>query len=257
MLNWVENKSKVVVFKENERKATPTNTVTEHTTLLLCVSASGFFMKPFALLPVKTLNTLDPQAIGFFDYHLGGPDNTWMTGELFQMWMDTYFVPHVQIMRQTINSITPALLILDGHTSRNNLDIARYWNDYQIAILFIPPHTSHFLQPLDVAVNGIFKIQLGKVFKSKRGQSAGERRNRILISTWRALSIALSWHYILCGFENSGIYPTNKSVVENSPYIQEKQASEEPNPKKRKKTPPAYSLNPLTANNWNKLNLDG
>jgi hypothetical protein len=53
------------------------------------------------------------------------------------------------------NDIEPGywrLLILDGHGSHITLDFIEYAMDHKILILQLPPHTSHYLQPLDVGI---------------------------------------------------------------------------------------------------------
>ena len=42
------------------------------------------------------------------------------------------------------------LLILDGHSSHITPEFDRYCLNYNIIPLYIPPHSSHLLQPLDV-----------------------------------------------------------------------------------------------------------
>lgn len=49
------------------------------------------------------------------------------------------------------------LLILDGHGSHITEDFLWECYDNNIFLLFLPPHASHVLQPLDVAVFGPLK----------------------------------------------------------------------------------------------------
>jgi len=251
MINWVEPKSKVVVFDGREPKACISHEPEEHITLLLCGSANGESMPPLAILGLKTLNTISPDLLQRFHFHCGG-DSSWMTGELFKIWIETYFIPHVETVRNRIGIYAAALLILDGHTSRNNLDFKKYWEQYLVAIFIIPPHSSHILQPMDLSVNGIFKQHLGKMLKINKGDSKPDRRNKILEASDRALSIALSRHYLLIGWERSGIHPFKKNKHDGSPYVRDLPQEDEITPKKRKRSPPAYLNDPNLANNWSK-----
>jgi DDE superfamily endonuclease len=45
---------------------------------------------------------------------------------------------------------THRLLLLDGFTSHIEYDFVRYTKENQIILFALPPHTTHFLQPLDV-----------------------------------------------------------------------------------------------------------
>ena len=46
----------------------------------------------------------------------------------------------------------PVLLILDGHYSHTrHLDVIKYAKEQHVAIICLPAHSSHKMQPLDVA----------------------------------------------------------------------------------------------------------
>ena len=44
------------------------------------------------------------------------------------------------------------MLIVDSFAGHHGLDIYEYCQSYNIVLVFLPPHLSHFLQPLDVSV---------------------------------------------------------------------------------------------------------
>lgn len=46
----------------------------------------------------------------------------------------------------------PRLLILDGHSSHVSYEFVKYARDHNIEVLCLPPHSTAFLQPLDVGV---------------------------------------------------------------------------------------------------------
>ena len=58
------------------------------------------------------------------------------------------FIPHTRPQDPT----QARLLILDGHDSHTTDDFI--WNCFNnnIHLIFLPPHTSHVLQPLDLSV---------------------------------------------------------------------------------------------------------
>src|ERR1700723_1894418 len=49
------------------------------------------------------------------------------------------------------------LLLLDGHGSHLTKEFAEYCDENRIILFAIPPHTSHFLQPLDIVLFQPFK----------------------------------------------------------------------------------------------------
>ncbi|KAK2959814.1 hypothetical protein BLNAU_5303 [Blattamonas nauphoetae] len=67
-----------------------------------------------------------------------------------------------------------ALLICDGHTSRNNLEWVSLLAQHKIDVILLPSHCSHFLQPLDAVCNREFKRNLAGIEfpKNKKDQAA-------------------------------------------------------------------------------------
>ncbi|CAH2109224.1 unnamed protein product [Euphydryas editha] len=56
-----------------------------------------------------------------------------------------------------INDQRPVLLIYDGHSTHVGLNIIAEARKENVTILKLPPHSSHVLQPLDIAVMKSFK----------------------------------------------------------------------------------------------------
>ncbi|EFQ89076.1 hypothetical protein PTT_14797 [Pyrenophora teres f. teres 0-1] len=50
--------------------------------------------------------------------------------------------------RRTIGSYR--LLVIDGHESHNSLEFQQYCKENKIITLYMPPYSSHLLQPLNV-----------------------------------------------------------------------------------------------------------
>ena len=77
----------------------------------------------------------------------------WMTQELFVEWLRR-FIAFVDLHRDPGQRV---LLLLDGHKSRVTLDTAMMAKEALVDLFLFPPHTSHLLQPLDLAVFKPFK----------------------------------------------------------------------------------------------------
>jgi hypothetical protein len=123
-------------------------------TALCCCSASGKFIPPALIFPRKKrnaryLNGTPPGTIDFVS------DNGWVNSEIFLEWLKFF----VKSVRPT--SEQKCLLILDNHVSHRSLDVLEYASQNNLVILSVPPHCTHKLQPLDVAVYG----PLGKYFE--------------------------------------------------------------------------------------------
>jgi len=184
----------------------------EHITLLLAITASGASMKPLVVAPLKTLPNLDQKLYKEFDF--SGTDNGWMTSLLFNNWVFNTYVPYVNIVRMVHRwtATEPALLIIDGPAIHVDLDVDKLWSEHHVKVVFLPPHSSAILQPLDLNPNGVLKQILSDLFEPVRGESQPDRRNRLLNQTHLGLSGALSKYHIVTGWKRTGLWPYNPSV---------------------------------------------
>lgn len=78
-------------------------------------------------------------------------DSGWINGEKFFDWL-RYFVEQVRPSPEK-----KVLLLLDNHESHKFYPALEYARENNVILLSFPPHTTHRLQPLDVAVYGPIK----------------------------------------------------------------------------------------------------
>jgi hypothetical protein len=58
------------------------------------------------------------------------------------------------------------LLVLDGHESHHSAEFETFCKAHNIVTLCMPPHSSHLLQPLDVALFGSLKRSYGRMVEN-------------------------------------------------------------------------------------------
>jgi transposase len=68
----------------------------------------------------------------------------YMTSETFTGWFEMFL--------QYVPTDEPVLLVLDGHASHLNEEVLRKARERKVHLFFLPPHTTHLYQPLDVVV---------------------------------------------------------------------------------------------------------
>jgi hypothetical protein len=111
-------------------------------TVAACVSATGVFMPPYVIFKGKNLRQ---------EFRDGMPPGTavsmsksgYITVEIFHD-----FIKHFVSRKPQGNK--PSILLHDGHsTHESDLDILQYALDNNVIMISIPPHTSHYIQPLD------------------------------------------------------------------------------------------------------------
>ena len=77
-------------------------------------------------------------------------ENGWTIDSTAIEWLQKVFLPQT-------DTLEPRLLILDGHRSHETIDFMYLCYQHNIHLLFLPPHTSHVLQPLDLSVFSALK----------------------------------------------------------------------------------------------------
>ena len=159
-----------------------------HVTLFPVISAEGEVMTPYVVLhggPHAYIHCEDrlPQI------KLVETGNGYMDKKAFRLIMKEYFIPGVQKKREWLDSVCysltmkllsgegtkhdysllqkyskiskHAVLVVDGHKSRYDAEALRLLGEADIDLVVMPAHTSHFLQPLDLRLNGIVKQFFG------------------------------------------------------------------------------------------------
>ncbi|KAJ6248922.1 tigger transposable element-derived protein [Anaeramoeba flamelloides] len=131
-----------------------------HTTLLVTISASGSHLPSLLITPRKTLvkSYLSTEITNDLCF-THGPKG-WITKEIFHNWVRDIFIPLINERRNDQN--IPVLLVLDGHSSRLDLDSLESLAKANIQVAVIPAHSSHITQPLDRTTFSVFKNHLRK-----------------------------------------------------------------------------------------------
>lgn len=80
-----------------------------------------------------------------------------MTINLFLDWFDNHFVPEVETHLRNIGQDFKVILFLDNASQHSHEElIGRHPN---VRVVFLPPNTTCFIQPLDQAINRSFKCK--------------------------------------------------------------------------------------------------
>ena len=87
------------------------------------------------------------------------------------------------------------------------------WDQHQIAFYFLPPHTSHLVQPLDRTCNGVFKSFLHKDCHLELTDNTHEKRIKVLRCASNCAMTALSPFYNAKGWKHAGLEPYDPSRI--------------------------------------------
>ncbi|KAJ8949557.1 hypothetical protein NQ318_016187 [Aromia moschata] len=183
-------------------------------TVICAVSSSGTYIPPMFIYPRKRMS---PQLCN------GGPTeaiyhcskNGWTNPDLFGVWLK-HFTKFAKP-----SATEPVLLITDNHYSHISLEAYTYCRDNHIVMLSIPPHTSHRIQPLDIAFYGPLKTAFRKecdlFMKSKALQKITPYDVASIFN--KAYCNVATIQKGVAGFQAAGIFPINPNVFGEEDFL--------------------------------------
>jgi len=177
------------------------------TTVLPCYNAAGYYVPPMIIYKGKRVtdglkkNMPDGTEVVM-------SDTGYMNMDLFQKWLE-----HFKKNLQDPNS--PALLILDGHGAHvKAIGGLKYAEQNQISIICLPPHTTHWTQPLDRCyfkpLKSNYAHECRKFMRDNPGSVITRYNFGQLFSA--AYHKTSSMAIAIDSFRATGIYPVNKDI---------------------------------------------
>ena len=183
-------------------------------TILGCGSASGVAVPPYFVFPGKNMNGrllegATPGASGTVS------ETGWSNSEVFRKWLETHFLQFIPGRKEE-----KVLLMLDGHRSHVSVGLVEWALEHNVVLFVLPAHTSHLLQPLDVACYGPFQ----RMYNYQCHDLI--RRTAIAITKYNICEIAckvygkaLSANNLYSAFRKTGISPWNPNGIQKKYLI--------------------------------------
>ena len=132
-----------------------------HTTFLGAIDAYGNHIKPLIVTKRVSLE------LEILRYNISNDrimiattDKGYITQETFNQWIEQCFAPHVRNMRAKYNYDGPGLVILDGASQHFSKEFFQMMEKLNIYVVFIPPHSSNQVQPLDLGTFHVHKERI-------------------------------------------------------------------------------------------------
>src|SRR5947207_755068 len=127
----------------------------EWATSIETIVADGSPLPPFIIFKGENLlSTWIPPTIDN-DWKFSCNTKGWTSNNLGSKWITEHFDPLSKARLDSPDDYR--LIICDGHDSHISAEFVDFANQNKIEIVLLPPHSSHLLQPLDVAVFGPLK----------------------------------------------------------------------------------------------------
>jgi DDE superfamily endonuclease len=135
----------------------------------------------------------------------------WSDAQHAQEWLGNIYHPFTEKRKGKYR-----LLILDGHKSHSTLEFMSFCADHDIVLLYLPPHTSHLLQPLDVGCFGPLQRGYNTCLQARCATGVVRIQSAEAIEIYvKCRREALTRKYIQLGFSRTGIFPHQPSVLEH------------------------------------------
>jgi hypothetical protein len=203
--------SLVVTRAERETKAKkvqPGNR--EWATVIQAVGADGWALPPFVIvqgayhLAAWYTDTGIPR-----DWRIATTKNGWTDDETTLDWLK-HFDQHTQSRRKG----GYRMLVMDGHGSHSTLNFERFCKDKNIVPIYMPPHSSHLLQPLDVGcfspLKRAYSRQIEDLIKANINHIT---KLEFLVALKAAFFASMGDENVKGGFRGAGLVPFNPQVV--------------------------------------------
>lgn len=181
----------------------------ENFTVLMGGSASGNKLPPLIIFKGKSIwdSWMAKTDEEFSGITYAATENGWMNSETFSNYFQRSFLP-------AIGKHRPAVLIYDGHSSHVSLEIIELAMKENVIILKLPPHTSHLLQPMDLAVFKPLKLEYDNaVIKWQRKHYGIKMPKQVFSTIISRIWTEMDSQVIRSGFQKGGIYPFDNDVI--------------------------------------------
>lgn len=177
-------------------------------TVVTCMSPSGHYIPPLLIFPRKNMKMelMNGAPLGsIYACHPSG----WIQTDIFTEWF-RHFLLHVKPTEED-----PAVLVLDGHfTHTRNIELINLARENHVSIVCLPPHSTHKMQPLDVAFMGPLKTFYAQEIESWLRNNPGRVVTVYQISEilGKAYVRAATAEAAANGFRKTGLFPCNRQT---------------------------------------------
>ena len=130
--------------------------ISGHVTFQVAISASGKAVAPLVIFSKNLQRGNYSEGIrDEWNFVCSG----YINSAIFLSWFQDCFVKQIGRSR-------PIVVIIDNHTSHLSTELIDYAKSENIELLFLPAHTTHLLQPLDVGFYHMFKTNVSNMATS-------------------------------------------------------------------------------------------
>lgn len=186
----------------------------EGMTALFMYNAEGLRAPPMVLftykenLPKRVIENC-PSGWG-----LGMSENGWMNTETFYEYITNVFYPF--LINNNIEF--PVILYVDGHVSHVTVPVVNFCRERKIEIITLYPHSTHIIQPLDIAyfhpLKDIYKKKAVPAWKNANNDRRIKKEDFPRVLEMAVNLFENEKNAIVNGFRAAGLSPFNPDAVD-------------------------------------------
>lgn len=177
-----------------------------------CVSAAGRKLRCVAIFKGQGLQTTwFPAEIPNWLYTTS--ENAWTSQEIGLEWLQRVFIPE-----STPQLNQHRMLLLDAHSSHINIEFLWSCKQHKIELLFLPAHSTHVLQPLDLSVFSAAKTRYRNQIRdlASLDDAAPVKKQQFIRYYNLAREDSITERVIRAGWRAAGLVPYNPDLVTTS-----------------------------------------
>ncbi len=142
-------KDQKIITKEAKRQSyLVSSSSRELVTVMECIAADRNVIPPMIILPGKLhMDSWFTNTKITDSYVFGVSDTGYSNNELSYDWLQ-----HFQVASARRQKGTHRLLLFDGNASHCTYEFVQYCDQHQVVVFCLPPHATHFFQPLNVVL---------------------------------------------------------------------------------------------------------
>jgi len=200
---------KVLAAKDDTRDYRCARVKRTTVTAIECICADGAYLKPMIIWPAATHRsnwTTFPTP----GWHYAYSESGYTDSKISLEWVRRVFDPQTKARANN----KPRVLICDGFGTHDTLEIVEHCFANNIILCRLPSHTSHKLQPCDVAVFAPLKAAYrDRVERMERGGVNAIGKEHFTSLYGPAREQAFTKRNIIAGWSKCGLYPLNPDRV--------------------------------------------
>jgi hypothetical protein len=202
---WVDAHNEMVLVPcdfPHDKVPIPIDRSQKRCTLLAGIAADGTCLAPMVVVPMKTIEEemytmgCTPDKVRYVHQ-----ENGFITGDLFNVYVDEILFPFIQDTRASLRFPGQAVVILDGCTCHDTDFFLDGCTRNGVYPLFLPPHSSDQIQPLDLGIFARQKAEASRIRLPEGLNPQSSQLAKMLMGYLRAAT----WIPVVSAFGAAGI----------------------------------------------------